>query len=578
MLISSNGFRLVRVRRRRPELRLIISSATIDATNLLDYFNSDVFSDEQITQASVLSLEGRTYPVEVSYLANPCADYVAKAVDTIWTIHLTEGPGDILVFLSGRDEIDRCLQSLADRRLSLPQGSLPIALVPLHAGLSSEEQITAFSPAAKGTRKCVVATNIAETSVTIDGIKFVVDSGFAKLRLFDASTGMDVLASMPISKASAKQRAGRAGRTSPGKCYRLWTSSDQGKLADSSSPELARTDLTPYILRLKALGIDNLARFEYLPPAPPSGLMVRGLEFLSALGALDDWGRFTPVGEQMAELPVTPMMAKALLSSQALRCTVEMLSIAAMLSVSNVFIIPDEGRSKAGAEAELERRKFIAEEGDTLTLLNVYNAFVNPRLGKRSARWCATHRLNLKALSRAVAIRSQMQRYMVRFGIDPTVSCEGDSQRLVKCIVHGYFKNAARRDGRGQWCSVRENAPLHIHPSSVLFNRLPPSGWVVFSEVLQTTKNFMRDVTVIQRVSKSGVNQNHLNGHSPELFILSLVLILVVAGLATRSSVSRRNSSMLDMEAMITDVFLSRLLAPNSPHFYQLSDVQHSRH
>lgn len=488
---------LKKIRRRRPELRIIVSSATLDASNLLDFFNGDAATESK--EATLLTLEGRMFPVHVSYLNQPCSDYVQQAIDTIWSIHLNEVQGDILVFLTGRDEIDRCLQAVADRLLSLPQGSLPLHLLPLHAGLSPDEQVAIFAQTPRGTRKCIVATNIAEASVTIDGIRYVIDSGFVKMRLFNPKTSMDVLATVPISQASASQRAGRAGRTSPGKCYRLWPESEQALLSQATPPELARTDITPYILRMKALGIDNLARFDYLPPAPPSGMMVRSLEFLAALGALDEWGRFTAVGEQMAELPLEPMMAKAVLASAELGCTSEMLSIAAMISVSNPFVIPDEGRSKAGAEGELERRKFIAEEGDHLTLLNVYNAFVNPRVGKQSARWCGNHRLNFKALSRAVAIRAQVQRFLVRFGIDVSVSCQGDVKRLLKAVVSGYFKNAARRNSRGEWRSVRDQTLLHIHPSSVLFNREIKSGWITFSEVVQTSRSYMRDVTAIER-------------------------------------------------------------------------------
>lgn len=499
-----------RIRRRRPELRIIISSATIDAQNVLNFFNADDPDDPDDCpqpSATILSLEGRTYPVEISYLSQPCPDYVKASVDAVWSLHLNEAAGDILVFLTGRDEIDRCLQSLADRLLDLPRGSLPLQLLPLHAGLTSEEQAAIFTPTPRGSRKCIVATNIAETSVTIDGVRFVVDCGFVKMRLFNPKTSMDVLTSVPISMASATQRAGRAGRTSPGKCLRLWPKSVE--LAATTPAELARVDITPYVLRLKALGIDNLARFDYLPPSPPSGMMVKALEFLSALGALDEWGRFTPLGEQMAEMPIEPMMGKALLASKELRCTSEMLSIAAMMCVSNPFLIPDEGRSKAGAEGELERRKFTAEEGDALTLLNVFNAFVHPRVGKQSARWCGTHRLNFKALSRAVAIRAQLQRYMVRFGVDPHVSCEGDAKRLRRCLVSGFFKNAARRGVNGEWRSVREGALLHVHPSSVLFNREPKGRWVVYGEVVQTTKSFMRDVTVIERVSRRCAVREH---------------------------------------------------------------------
>lgn len=485
---------LKKIMRKRPQLRVIISSATIDARNFLDFFNADTSST-----GNIISLEGRTYPVAVSYLSGPCPDYVHQAVNTVWSVHLNEGPGDILVFLTGRDEIDACLQMLADRRLELPKGSLPLDLLPLHAGLTSEEQVAIFTPTPRGTRKCIVATNIAETSVTIDGVRFVVDCGLVKQRLFNPKSTIDVLTRVPTSQASATQRMGRAGRTSAGKCYRLYRESEFQQLKPTDAPELARTDITPYILQLKALGIDNLAKLEYLPPAPPSGMMVRGLEFLSALNALDEWGRLTEMGEKMAELPVEPMIGKCLLASQEFKCTSEMLTIAAMTSVATPFIIPDEGRSQAGAQGELERRKFTAEEGDALTLLNVFNTFIHPRIGKQSSRWCAKHRLNFKALSRAVSIRSQLARYLFRFGIDPMISCEGDSKRLLRCLVTGYFKNAARRDVHGNWISVRDEKTLHIHPSSVLFSRNPPSGWVIYSEVVQTTKTFMRDVSVIER-------------------------------------------------------------------------------
>lgn len=166
-----------KIRKKRPELRVIVSSATIDAKNMLDFFANGEAHDE----ATILSLEGRTYPVEVSHLGKPCSDYVKAAVDTVWSIHLNEGQGDILVFLTGREEIDRCLQTIADRLLDLPKGSLPLELLPLHAGLTSEEQIAVFTPTARGSRKCIVATNIAETSVTIEGVKYVVDCGFVKV-------------------------------------------------------------------------------------------------------------------------------------------------------------------------------------------------------------------------------------------------------------------------------------------------------------------------------------------------------------------------------------------------------------
>lgn len=447
---------MIRVCKKRPELRIIISSATIDAQAFVQFFAAG----EGKGDAAILSLEGRMHPVEIAYLEKPCSDYVQAAVDAVWNIHLTQSQGDILVFLTGREEIDVCMQAVADRLLQLPPGSLALTLQPLHAGLSAEEQSQIFAQPERGTRKCIVATNIAEASVTIDGIRYVVDSGFVKMRLFDPNTGMDSLSVLPISKASATQRAGRAGRTSSGKCLRLYTEAMFEQLPNTTSSEMSRSDLSTQILQLKALGIDNLAKFDYLPPAPPSALLARGLEFLASLGALDEWGRLTkPLGEQMAEMPLEPRMAKVLLESVKFRCTQEVLTIAAMTSVSTPFIIPDEGRSTAGAQGELERRKFTAEEGDHLTLLNVFDAFVNPRVGHQSAKWCGTHRLNFRVMSRAVNIRSQLEKYMSRFGIvRGGESCEGDAIRLRKCLTSGFFGFAARMQPDGSYRSVRENA------------------------------------------------------------------------------------------------------------------------
>ena len=407
-----------------------------------------------------MSLEGRTHPVEVAYLTQPCDDYVQAAIDAVWKIQFSEPAGDILVFLTGREEIDRCLQALADRQLNLPPGSLSLVLLPLHAGLSVEEQNGIFDPAPRGSRKCIVATNIAEASVTIDGIRFVVDCGFVKMRLFNPATGMDSLTVFPISKASATQRAGRAGRTSAGKCLRLYTHQAFESLSPTTSSEMARSDLSMHILQLKALGIDNLVKFDYLPPAPPSALLARGLEFLVSVGALDEWGRLTkPLGEQMAEMPLDAKMAKVVLESVKFRCTQEVLSIAAMTSIATPFLIPDEGRSAAGAQGELERRKFTAEEGDHLTLLNLYNAFVNQRIGKQSAKWCSQHRVNFRALSRAVNIRSQLEKSLSRYGVvRGGESCEGDSVRLRRCLTTGYFGFAARMLADGSYQSVREKA------------------------------------------------------------------------------------------------------------------------
>ncbi|ODN84690.1 hypothetical protein L202_00583 [Cryptococcus amylolentus CBS 6039] len=484
---------LKKVMKKRSELRVIISSATIDAEDFLEYFNSNADgADRSQDDAIVVSLEGRMFPVEVCYLKEPCSDYTEAAVQTVFDIHMKEPAGDILVFLTGREEIDQVLQEVADRLQSLPKAAPKLLALPLYATLPPEEQSLIFDPPPRDTRKVIFSTNIAEASVTIDGIKYVVDSGFVKLKTYNPRTFMDVLTTTPCSLASANQRAGRAGRTSPGKCFRLYpstllpTNNPSSPMPVTTPPELVRSDISLYLLQLKALGIDNLAKFDFMSP-PPSEMMIRALEFLFCLKAIDDEGRLArPIGERMAEVPLDPMMAAILLNSQEFQCGEEILSIAAMTSVQastttdwNVFITA-EGGTKA-TMAELERRKFTAEEGDHLTLLNAYNAFT--RYGQNNKSWCGNHRLNHKALSRAMSIRKQLKKYLDRFGIK-VQSCEGDA-------------NAARMSPDGTFRAARSNAILHVHPSSVLFTRQPSTGWVIYHEVLETTKSFMRDLTVI---------------------------------------------------------------------------------
>ncbi|KAJ3761856.1 P-loop containing nucleoside triphosphate hydrolase protein [Lentinula raphanica] len=483
---------LKKIRRKRPSLRLIVSSATLDAASFLDYFSDTTSPNDAI----IVSLEGRMFPVEVAYLQQPVPDYVSAAANTAFEINSKHGPGDILIFLTGREEIDRCLEELSelapkqvtcsmikiisDNSSRTPRSAPRLVLLPLHAGLTTEEQLAVFEPAEKGTRKVIVSTNIAEASVTIEGIKFVVDSGFVKIRVYNPTTGLASLSTVPTSVASAIQRSGRAGRTSPGICYRLFTQETFERLPYSTPPEITRTDMTTPLLQLKSLGIDNIMKFEWVS-APPAESVLRALESLFAAGMIGEDGRLTPVGQKVAECPVDVGIARMLFSSKDFQCGEEILTIAAMCSVQDVFIIPDGAQ---GALAELERRKFTAEEGDHLTLLNVYNAFT--RYG-RSSGWCKSHALSFRGLSRAVSIRAQLKKYMQRFNL-PLESCQGDAKRLRRCLVSGYWRNGARWVGDGTFRSVRGSRTLYVHPTSVLFTRKPRSGWVVFHEMEETKK------------------------------------------------------------------------------------------
>ncbi|KAJ7074423.1 P-loop containing nucleoside triphosphate hydrolase protein [Mycena amicta] len=454
---------LKKIRRKRPSLRLILSSATLDATSFLDYFTASTSPDD----ATIVSLEGRMYPVEVAYLDAPTPDYVRTAAEVVWNINLQQGPGDILVFLTGRDDIMRCIEELSELLptfvIRLPRSATRLVPLALHAGLSTDEQLHVFEPAQRGTRKAIIATNIAE------------------IRIYNPTTALASLATVPTSLASATQRAGRAGRTSPGVCYRLYPKSVLDSLLLSTPPEITRTDMTTPILQLKSLGIDDLMKFEWVS-APPAESVLRALEGLVAAGMIGTDGRLTVMGEQVAECPVEVGIARMLFNSKEQTCGEEILTIAAMTAVQDVFIIPE---GAPGALAELERRKFTAEEGDHLTLLNAYNAFT--RSG-RSSGWCKSHALSFRAMSRAGFHSCPIEKE----------SCEGDAARLRRCLVSGYWRNGARWVADGTYRSVRGNRTLHVHPTSVLFTRKPRSGWVVFHEMEETTKTQIRVLSEIE--------------------------------------------------------------------------------
>ena len=475
---------LKKIRKRRPELRIVVSSATLDAECFLRFFDSgEAQSDSDGDQSlgRIVSIEGRAFPVDIHYLGEPCDDYLERAVKTIFDIHSSEPEGDILLFLTGREEIDTALDMVADRIPSLPGGADKLLPLPLYAGLTVEQQMYVFEAAPERTRKVICATNIAEASVTIDGIVYVIDSGFVKLRAYNPSTGIETLTATPVSKASATQRSGRAGRTKPGKCYRLYTEAAFNNLAEATVPEIQRSNLAPTILQLKALGIDNIARFDFITP-PPAELIIRALELLFSLGALDDYAKLTrPLGTRMAELALEPMLAKCLLAAPSFGCLSEMLTIAAMTSLQgNVWFTHDSKKAEESA-----RRKFAVEEGDHLTLLNVYQTFVTK--GKKDAKWCQSHYLNFKSMSRAVSIRNQLRRYLERFGIDVSESLSSNlsgnevlkvggrskEESIRRCLTSGYFAHAARMMPDGTFRTVEGGTVLHAHPSSLMFVSTP---------------------------------------------------------------------------------------------------------
>ncbi|XP_054530334.1 probable ATP-dependent RNA helicase DHX35 isoform X4 [Pan troglodytes] len=456
---------LKKIQKKRGDLRLIVASATLDADKFRNFFNQNETSDPARDTCVILTVEGRTFPVDIFYLQSPVPDYIKSTVETVVKIHQTEGDGDILAFLTGQEEVETVVSMLIEQARALARTGMKrhLRVLPMYAGLPSFEQMKVFERVSRSVRKVIVATNVAETSITISGIVYVIDCGFVKLRAYNPRTAIECLVVVPVSQASANQRAGRGGRSRSGKCYRLYTEEAFDKLPQSTIPEMQRSNLAPVILQLKALGIDNVLRFHFMSP-PPAQSMVQALELLYALGGLDKDCRLTePLGMRIAEFPLNPMFAKMLLESGNFGCSQEILSIAAMMQIQNIFVVPPNQKSQAH---------------------------------NKNSQWCQEHFLNYKGLVRAATVREQLKKLLVKFQV-PKKSSEGDPDPVLRCIVSGFFANAARFHSTGAYRTIRDDHELHIHPASVLYAEKPPR-WVIYNEVIQTSKYYMRDVTAIE--------------------------------------------------------------------------------
>lgn len=509
---------LKKVLRKREDLRVVVSSATLEAERFLDFFRPEegkmVWGKNKEDYGRIVGIQGRTHPVEVQYLAESTNNYIDRAVETVMDIHKNEADGDILVFLTGREEIDDAIDMLSDRIADLPSTQQKLMPLPLYAGLTEDEQMFVFQKAPTNTRKVIFSTNIAEASVTIEGIVYVIDSGYVKLRAYDARLGIENLNVVPVSRASATQRTGRAGRTRPGKCFRLYTENAFKSLEEATFPEIQRSNLAPVLLQLLNLGITNLVRFDYLSP-PPSALVTRALDLLYSLGALDTNARLTkPLGTRMAELPLEPMLAKALLNaaSSEFNCLSEMLSIAAMMTLQgNAFVSHNDNK----AQLEKARRRFAVAEGDHLTLYNVFTAF--ERAGK-DVQWCRENCLNHKSMVKAVSVRKQLAAYLDRFGVKESALGAPDvlrvggkplAERVRRCLTTGFFAHVARMKSDGSFTTVDGKTTLWAHPSSVFFHR--KADWVVYTEILSTRdKIYIRDL--------SSVDMDWLTEYAPEYY------------------------------------------------------------
>lgn len=517
-----------------PPMKLVVMSATTDAEKLAKFFAA-----RGGLKVATERIAGRLFPVRSMYAAEPVQDFVDGAVTAALQVHVDYAmDGDVLVFLPGQDEIMSAVGLMKERvKRYLPaKESRSVLSLPLFASLPAEEQaraVNGLDGALRGkVRKVIFSTNVAETSLTIPGVKYVVDSGMAKVRTLLSVRGMqaDVLRLESISRAQAEQRKGRAGRMSAGIVFRLYTEVQHKAMAEYPVPEVLRVDAASTVLQIIAYDAaasgPGLLKFPRLD-SPPKKLLLHALETLVALGALDDEMHLTKIGELMARMPVAPMLARSLLESARLGCTEDMVVLAAILSVEGgVFFAPVTARDAARAA----HRRFLSRAGDHLTLVNVYRAFAEEQGRAKRAAFCKDHFLNMRTLLSAESIVEQISRLMDAADIVdwslayPATAVmevdDADSQELLqRCVVAGFFRNAARRrEEDGKYVLVGAggvNTSLDVagtgadvHPASVLSTgsakRGPPL--VVFNELVLTSKTYLRTVL--------SVEQSWLTAHS----------------------------------------------------------------
>ena len=562
-----------------PPLHIVVMSATLDVQTFTQFF----------PQAKCIKIPGRTFPVQTLYTKDPQEDYIDAALLSALQIHSYEEEGDILIFLPGQEEIETLslllkkhleersqlvkelssggekkiqqsgdiVQSIKGIGTDLNSGHAMfvngVLICTLYAALPPEAQMFAFAPKPKGcSRKIILSTNIAETSVTLNGIVYVIDCGKFKSREYSPATGMETLSVSNISQAQANQRKGRAGRVSAGFCFRLYPEDAFSELQETATPEILRVNLAQVVLQLKGMGIHDPRTFDFLTK-PSTETLVKAFEQLYALSAVDNAMNLTSYGKKMAKLPLAPTFAHLILQSPEFQCTAEMLTAVAMLSAENIFYRPggsEENLGSASGKAVAAHKRFASHEGDLPTFLSVYNFWMdeafyvphkNHKRKKESMRkishgeWCAQNFISGRSLVRAHDVRKQLTEICSRdekkngLGIDTTLSCNGEMEDFLKCACAGLFLQSAsritnsneinkanrkeRKTGsassiRGRYKTKIGGREVSIHPTSSVFGRNPPPKCVVYTELLETNRTYIRGVTQVKEDWLSQVAPN----------------------------------------------------------------------
>lgn len=591
-----------------PPLKVVVMSATLEVETFQQFF--------QNVPTEMVKVPGRLFPVTTLYTKEAQEDYIDAALSAALQIHRGGEEGDVLIFLPGQEEIEdlaallrKHLDEEADLARTLTSGENesggddeddngddkkpPVDIVQslkgmgtnlnsgqnaivngvlvcvLYAALPPEAQMFAFQPRPDGcSRKIILSTNIAETSVTLEGIRYVIDTGKQKVREFSGSSGMESLTVANVSKAQAAQRSGRAGRMAEGFCFRLYPEVAFDGLAETSPPEILRVNLAHVVLQLKGMGVHDPRTFDFLTP-PQKGTLMKAFTTLFALGAINEKMDITEHGKKLAKLPLDPIFGHLLLQSPAYGCTSEMLTAVSMLSAENVFYRPGGGDEAASgtvaAKAIAAHRRFASYEGDLPTLLSVYESWRREAVyvpsssgGKKAQKrrlaaaqqkgsagkllhgdWCSRNFISGRALVRAYDVRRQLSEICARevkkngLGLDVKASCGDDRELFLKCVCAGLFLQAASRikasvdvdeksskrsadksgtlySSRGRYKTMVGSEEVSIHPTSVMFGRNPAPKCVVYTELLVTKKTYIRGVTQIR--------EDWLHDIAPEIY------------------------------------------------------------
>jgi ATP-dependent helicase HrpA len=472
------GF-LQRLLPRRPDLRVIVSSATLETERFAAFFGG----------APVIEVSGRTYPVDVLYRPpgddeGDLADAVANTVNEIAEM---DPRNDMLVFLPGEREIREAMGEIEKR--ALPH----TVVLPLYARLSAAEQQRVFQRLPQ--RRVVLATNVAETSLTIPGIVYVVDPGLARVNRYSVRTGVSQLLIEPISKASADQRKGRCGRTESGVCFRLYEEQDYETRPAHTDPEIKRVSLDGVILRMKALRLGDIERFPFLDPPQPRAI-AEGYRVLEELGAIDDDGRLTPIGEQLGRLPVDPRLGRMILAGRDEGALREVLVIAAALGLQD----PRERPQAAQQRADEAHRQFREEGSDFVSYLKLWSFWEDARA--RSSRrqlqkLCRDTFLSYNRMREWEDIHEQLVRVMRELRFEPNPQAASGEQ-LHRALLPGLLSKIGMWNPEARIYVGARQTRFMIHPSSALARK--PAPWVVAAELVETSQLFARCVARIDPV------------------------------------------------------------------------------